>query len=113
MKIITLCGSTKFKKEFKLVEGILALNGHLVLSLNFFEQSEDITLTKEQFSTLEKVHLKKLELCDEVFVIDVNGYIGNSTKKEIEFALKNNKPISYYSKTKFNEELINLLSMED
>ncbi len=103
MKIITLCGSTKFKNEFKKVEAILALEGNVVLSLNFFEQSENIQLTEEQFSVLEKVHQRKLEMCDEVFVIDVNNYIGESTKSEINFAKEKNKPIRYYS-----EEILNL-----
>ncbi len=98
MKIITLCGSTKFKNEFRKVEAILALEGNIVLSLNFFEQSDNILLTKEQFSVLEKVHQRKLEMCDEVFVIDVNNYIGESTKNEIIFAQENNKPIRYYTK---------------
>ncbi len=66
----------------------MALEGNIVLSLNFFEQSENNTLTNEQFSILEKVHERKLEMCDEVFVIDVNDYIGESTQKEILFAIK-------------------------
>ncbi len=102
MKIITLCGSTKFKKEFREIEAYLALEGNVVLSLNFFEQSENIVLTKEQFSVLEKVHQRKLEMCDEVFVVDVNNYIGESTKKEILFAKEIDKPIRYFSKEKIN-----------
>ncbi len=106
MKIITLCGSTKFKKEFREVEAILALKGNVVLSLNFFEQSDNISLTKEQFSVLEKVHQRKLDMCDEVYIIDVNNYIGESTKNEIKYATEQNKPIRYYTKEQLNLSII-------
>ncbi len=106
MKIITLCGSTKFKKEFREVEAVLALEGNIVLSVNFFEQSDDILLTAEQFSVLEKVHQRKIEMCDEIFVIDVNNYIGESTKKEIRFAEEYKKPVRYYTKEKIDLSVI-------
>ncbi|MFE7061773.1 DUF4406 domain-containing protein [Sutcliffiella sp. NPDC057660] len=98
MKIITLCGSTKFKKQFREAEASLTLQGHIVISLGFFEQSEGIKITMEQEKLFEDMHYKKIDMSDEIFVIDVDGYIGKSTNKEIEYAQKTGKLIQYYSK---------------
>lgn len=93
-KIVTLCGSRKFKKEFNETEIFLTKRGFAVLSPIFFDGSE---LTKEVAQSLGKIHLKKIDLSDEIFVIDVNKYIGESTLKEIEYAKFQNKQINYYS----------------
>lgn len=98
MKIITLCGSTKFKKQFRETEADLTLKGNIVLSLGFFEQSDGIQITNEQEKLFEELHYKKIDMSDEIFVIDVNRYIGSSTKKEIEYAKTKGKKIRYYSK---------------
>ncbi len=97
MKVITLCGSTKFKKQFREAEASLTLQGHIVISLGFFEQSEGIKITQEQEKFFEDMHYRKIDMSDEIFVIDVDGYIGNSTNKEIEYAKKTGKIIRYYS----------------
>ncbi|MGE7270814.1 hypothetical protein ACQKK5_05085 [Brevibacillus panacihumi] len=98
MKIITLCGSTKFKKQFEQVNAHLTLQGNIVISLAFFEQSEGFDLTEEQAELLGDLHLKKIDLSDEIFVIDVDGYIGSSTRREIEYALRKGITVRYFSK---------------
>ncbi|WP_066307356.1 hypothetical protein [Bacillus sp. FJAT-29814] len=97
MKVITLCGSTKFKKQFREMEAKLTLEGNIVLSLGFFEQSEGIKTTKEQEKLFEELHYRKIDMSDEIVVIDVDGYMGTSTKKEIEYAKSKDKLIRYYS----------------
>lgn len=97
MRIITLCGSTKFKKQFEQTNAYLTLQGNIVISVAFFEHSEGIEITKEQADLLGTLHLRKIDLSDEIFVIDVDGYIGESTRKEIEYAEKKGKLIRYYS----------------
>lgn len=97
MRIITLCGSTKFKKQFEQTNAYLTLQGNIVISVAFFEHSEGIEITKEQADLLGTLHLRKIDLSDEVFVIDVDGYIGESTRKEIEYAEEQGKLIRYYS----------------
>lgn len=92
-----MCGSTKFKKEFREVEAMLTLQGQIVISLGFFEQSDGIILTNEQEKMFEEMHYRKIDLSDEIYVIDVQGYIGNSTRKEIEYAKDKGKVIRYYS----------------
>lgn len=97
MKVITLCGSTKFKEQFEKANAYLTLQGHVVISLAFFEQSEGIEITPEQAELFANIHFKKIDLADEIFVIDVNGYIGSSTRQEIEYAKQAGKAVRYYS----------------
>ncbi|BAD64511.1 conserved hypothetical protein [Shouchella clausii KSM-K16] len=106
IKVITLCGSTKFKEQFEKANAYHTLQGNIVISLGFFEQSEGIE-TQEQAELLEEIHYKKINMSDEIFVIDVNGYIGESTKKEIEYAKQQGELVSYYSES---DKVINHLS---
>ena len=104
-KIITLCGSTKFKDEFLKVQKDLTLQGNIVISVGLFGHSGDTevwenmdegtrTKTKEM---LNDMHKRKIDMADEIFVINVGGYIGESTKSEIEYAKANNKKVSFLS----------------
>lgn len=96
MKIVTLCGSLRFKKEMMEVAEKLALLGDCVLT-PVYPTSENSVRTKEQLIKLRKVHFKKIELSDAIFVVNVNNYIGESTKLEIEYAKKLGKEILYYT----------------
>ena len=102
-KVITLCGSTKFKNEFLEAQKNLTLQGNIVISVGLFGHSGDsevwenmdegtLTKTKEM---LDDMHKRKIDMADEIFVINVGGYIGESTKSEIEYAKKTNKEINY------------------
>lgn len=95
-KIVTLCGSTRFKEEFIKTQHKLAMEGNIVLSLDFYSKSENIIdLLDDEIKHLQEIHNEKIKLSDEIFVINVGGYIGESTRKEIEFARSLNKEISY------------------
>jgi len=107
--IITLCGSTKFKKEFEYWNMVLTLSGHLVFSCSFFGHKDKIDPPRNYKATLDVVHFKKIDLSDIIFVIDTDGYIGESTEREIEYASINGKPIFYAS----NERRINRLLDEE
>lgn len=95
-KIVTLCGSTKFKEQFLQEQKRLTLEGNIVISVGLFGHSGDDEVwaetTKEM---LDDMHKRKIDLADEIFVINVNGYIGSSTKSEIEYALNTNKTVNY------------------
>ena len=102
-KVITLCGSTKFKDEFLKAQKDLTLKGNIVISVALFGHSGDsevwenmdegtLTKTKEM---LDDIHKRKIDMADEIFVINVNGYIGDSTKSEIEYAIKTGKKVNY------------------
>jgi hypothetical protein len=93
-KVITLCGSTKFKAEFMKVQKELTLKGYIVISVGCFGHSGDI-ITDEQKIMLDNMHKRKIDMADEIFVINVDGYIGESTKSEIEYAKSHNKKVNY------------------
>lgn len=95
-KVITLCGSTKFKDDFIRVQKELTLKGYIVLSVGLFGYSGDNEVWAEGIKEmLDDMHKKKIDMSDEIYVINKNGYIGESTKSEIEYAKNHNKKIRY------------------
>lgn len=93
-KVITLCGSTRFKKEFEETNKRLTLEGNVVISVGCFGHAGDI-ITDEQKVMLDDIHRQKIEMADEIFVINKDSYIGKSTRAEIEYAKKLGKKINY------------------
>ena len=93
--IVCLCGSTKFKEEFITIDKEETLKGNIVLSVGLFGHSEGLDMTSETKEQLDELHKRKIDLADEVLVINVGGYIGSSTKSEIEYAIANNKIVRY------------------
>lgn len=102
-KVITLCGSTRFKDAFMEAQKRLTLEGNIVISVGLFGHSGDnevwegmsedtLTKTKEM---LDDMHKAKIDMADEVFIINVGGYIGSSTRSEIEHARATGKAIRY------------------
>ena len=95
-KIITLFGSTKFKDQFIAEQKRLTLEGNIVISVGLFGHTgdEEVWLEKTKVM-LDDMHKRKIDLADEIFVINVGGYIGSSTRSEIEYAIKTNKFVRY------------------
>lgn len=102
-KVITLCGSTRFKDAFIEAQKKLTLEGNIVISVGLFGHAGDsevwenmpedtLTRTKEM---LDDMHKRKIDMADEIFVINVGGYIGSSTRSEIEYAISTGKGIEY------------------
>ena len=95
-KVITLCGSTRFKNEFMEAQKQLTLAGNIVISVGLFGHSGDDEVwtegTKEMLDDMQK---RKIDMADEIYVINVGGYIGSSTKSEIEYAKKTGKTVKY------------------
>jgi len=97
-KVITLCGSTKFKDEFVEVQRKLTLEGNIVISVGLFGHADgeyETVLTDEVKIMLDDMHKRKIDMAEEIFVINKNGYIGKSTRSEIDYASKKGKKISY------------------
>jgi hypothetical protein len=95
-KIITLCGSTKFKDEFIAEQKRLTLEGNIVISVGLFGHSgDDEVWSESKKEMLDDMHKRKIDLSDEIFIINPGGYIGSSTMSEIEYARKTNKPVRY------------------
>jgi hypothetical protein len=96
-KVITLCGSTKFKNEFIEMQKKLTLAGNIVISVGLFGHSGDGEAMQEKTKImLDDMHKKKIDMADEIFVINVNGYIGDSTASEIKHAISTGKPVRFY-----------------
>ena len=102
-KVITLCGSTRFKDEFMKAQKDLTLAGNIVINVGLFGHSGDnevwenmdegtLTKTKEM---LDDMHKRKIDMADEIYVINVDGYIGSSTKSEIEYAMASGKVVRF------------------
>ena len=97
-KVITLCGSTKFKEHFIQAQERLTLEGNLVISVGLFGHTDHPEIFDTDIKImLDKMHKAKIDLAEEIFVIDVNHYIGESTKSEIEYAQALGKPVRYLS----------------
>lgn len=95
-KIITLCGSTRFKDEFIAEKKRLTLEGNIIISVGLFGHSGDNEVWSESTKEmLDDMHKSKIDLADEIFVINPGGYIGSSTKSEIEYAKKTGKAVKY------------------
>ena len=102
-KVITLCGSTRFKNQFLEAQKRLTLEGNIVISVGLFGHSGDnevwenmdegtLTATK---AMLDDMHKAKIDMADEIFVINVDGYIGDSTRSEIEYAKMTGKEVRF------------------
>ena len=95
-KVITLCGSTRFKDEFLEVQKRLTLGGNVVLSVGLFGHSGDTEAFNGDTKTmLDDMHRQKIDMADEILVINVGGYIGDSTRAEIDYAQDTGKPVRY------------------
>lgn len=95
-KVVTLCGSTKFKDEFIREQKRLTLEGNIILTVGLFGHSGDTEVWNEGVKEMmDDMHKRRIDMSDEIFVINKDGYIGSSTKSEIEYAIKTNKKVNY------------------
>lgn len=97
-KVVTLCGSTKFKEDFIKVQKELTLQGIIVISVGLFGHADGefgTIITDEIKIMLDDIHKRKIDMADEIFVINKNGYIGSSTRSEIKYAKEHGKKIGY------------------
>ena len=113
-KVITLCGSTRFKEAFMETQKRLTLEGNIIISVGLFGHSGDNevwenmdegtrTKTKEM---LDDMHKRKIDMADEIYVINVGGYIGDSTRSEIEYARATGKTVRYLEESSDGSETI-------
>ena len=95
-RIITLCGSTRFKDAFMEAQKRLTLEGNIVISVGLFGHSgDDEVWTEGTKAMLDDMHKRKIDLADEIYVINVGGYIGESTRSEIAYAEETGKIVRY------------------
>lgn len=104
-KVITLCGSSRFPDAFHLANLHFSMQGVVVISLGAFGHADQPTGVRFLVSdgdestvekqTLDQLHYRKIDLADEIYVINVGGYIGSSTRREIAYAAQNGKTVRY------------------
>ena len=97
LNILTICGSLKFQKEMIQISEELELQGICVLSPVYPTREDKAAYTKEELLIFDKMHKEKIKLSDAIFVVNVDGYIGSSTRSEIEYAKSPGKEILYYT----------------
>ena len=97
MKVITVCGSYKFKKEMVEITEKMTLQRNCVLMPNELTRHKKEEYTEEEARIIGGMHKEKIKLSDAILVVNVNDYIGESTKREIEYAKSLNKEILYYT----------------
>jgi|GEM_PF-129301 len=110
--VITLCGSTRFKNEFMEAQKRLTLEGNIVISVGLFGHSGDAevwdgmdegTLSQTK-KMLDDMHKRKIDMADSIYVINVDGYIGESTRSEIEYAKAHGKEVRYLVEPETEQE---------
>lgn len=100
-KVVCLCGSSRFYDEWQRAEYEETMKGNIYLSIGFYPHSagqahgEGVGCTPEQKIALDELHKRKIDMADEVLVLNVGGYIGDSTRSEILYAMETGKDIRY------------------
>lgn len=120
--IVCLCGSTRFLDAFQEANYRETMAGKIVLSIGFAGRLEkklviidgcmgpqecevlvarsgqQFDCTLEQKKALDRLHFRKIELSDEVLILNVGGYIGESTRRELDYARNLGKVIRFLEK---------------
>lgn len=95
MKTVTICGSMKFSEEMKKISFELESDkGYNVLQCTY--NDSNIEIDSKMQENLKKAHYKKIDLSDMIYVVDIDGYIGDSVTKEIDYARKHQKKIVFH-----------------
>lgn len=100
--IVCLCGSTRFWRQFQRSGLEETMAGRIVLSIGAASGTDDEhfgNLPREEYDRvkdmLDQLHMRKIDLCDEVLILNVDGYIGESTARELAYARKLDKPVRF------------------
>ena len=91
--VITLCGSMRFREEFERLDAELTLAGHVVLTPTVLDPSTE--LNAKERARLGRIHLQKIAMSDEVLIVNVGDYVGESTRREIEHARSRGIPVNF------------------
>jgi hypothetical protein len=103
-EIVCLCGSTRFYEEFQRANFEQTMLGRIVLSVGFYPHGgyesrtlhgQEVGVTAEDKIKLDELHKRKIDLCDFILVLNKDGYIGDSTKSEVRYAIEHHKPVRW------------------
>ncbi len=97
-KIVTICGSMKFQKQMlEVAERLELRNGYIVIQCIYSDKER--ILSHHDIQILSELHYKKIDISDAIYVVNIGGYIGQSTKNEIEYARSLNKEVIFLEPT--------------
>jgi hypothetical protein len=94
-EIVCLCGSTRFRETFQRRNYEETMAGRIVLSVGCYRHGDFGVCTPEQKVALDELHMRKIDLAQRVIVLNVDGYIGESTRREIAYAVANSKGLTF------------------
>ncbi|MBC3760959.1 hypothetical protein ACUN7V_20780 [Quadrisphaera oryzae] len=94
-EVVTLCGSTRFREAFESEQRRLTLEGRIVLSVGMFGHEEGLDQTSPAKADLDALHLRKIDLSQRIHVINVGGYVGTSTRREVAYARARGVAVTY------------------
>jgi hypothetical protein len=97
--IVTLCGSTRFKDAYIKATRDETLAGKIVIGVGLFGHEEGLAMDGPIKAMLDNLHLRKIDRSDEILVLNVGGYIGSSTRRELEYARKHGKRVRFLEPT--------------
>lgn len=95
-RVVCLCGSTRFRADYTRAHQEETLAGRIVLTVGVYRHADGIYLSNDQKAAMDALHLRKIDLADEILVLNVGGYIGNSTKREIAYARAQGKRVRWW-----------------
>jgi len=95
IKVITMCGSLKFQEQLIVESDRLELKGNCVLSVIYPSKAKEL-YRSDEVELFRKMHFKRIDMSDAIYVVNVGGYIGDATRQEIAYAKSNGKEILYY-----------------
>lgn len=106
-KIVCLCGSTRFYEAFQEANFLETMAGNIVLTVGFYASRDGLRpegITAEEKRQLDELYRRKIDLADEILVLNVGGYVGDSTRGEIEYTLSLGKPVRWLEEPVLNRD---------
>jgi hypothetical protein len=99
-KIICLCGSSRFVDVMAVKSWELEKEGNIALSLHLLPEWYDAMPDHQAEAEgvkdhMDELHKRKIDLADEILICNCQGYIGESTRSEIQYAIEHGKPVTY------------------
>jgi len=91
-KVVTMCGSLRFQKKLIEEADRLELAGNCVLSVVYPSKVKEL-YTKSEIEMFQRMHYQRIDMSDAIYIVNVDGYIGESTRSEVEYAISKNKEI--------------------
>lgn len=96
---VVLCGSTRFADAYRDANRTETLAGRIVLSVGLLGHAEGIDMNGPVKAALDELHLRKIDLADGILVVSVGGYVGSSTRNEIDYAIRHGKEVRWMEET--------------